>query len=299
MNLKKWFSTNLTEKHVEKCVKILLAIFVMVFSGFVLAQKVPEAGFVQNTVDRLEENKTTVMEFSGATLATSLAISALPDDFASPLANALTDMNKYCIFIFAVLFVEKLIVLEGTKISLVYMIPIACGLYILWVLFKKEVFKNFALKFLIFGMAVVFVIPFSTYFTEKVCDDYLVYVDETITEANAGAEKVNEIMMTGDEEATIFDKLSDAFKTAMQGMSDLLAYFENVIKKCVNSIAIMVVTTFVLPILVLFIFRWLIKELFSVSLPKPPMKVVLPKEKGRKEGVKYTKETAIETDLED
>ena len=282
MNLKKWLTTNFTEIHTEKLAKILLAIFIMVLSSFVLAYKVPERRFVQETLESLEKSKTTVMEFSGATIAVSLAITALPDDFGSPLANTLADMNKYFIFIFAILYVEKLIVVEGIKLSFVYIIPFACGLYILSVLSGKAIFKVFASKLMILGLAVVLVIPLSTHFTEKVCEDYLVYVDETISEANAGAEKVNGVMASGDEGTTVFEKLTDAFKTAVQGISDLLTYFENVLKRCVNSIAIMIVTTFVLPMIVLLLFRWLLKELFSLSLPAPRADIVLPKEKNDK-----------------
>ena len=269
MNLKEWLTVNFTEIHTEKLAKILLAVFIIVFSIFVLPNKVPESRFVQETLENLEESKMTVMEFSGATIAVSLAITALPDDFGSPLANTLTDMNKYFIFIFAVLFVEKLIVVQGMTLSFLYIIPFACGLYILSVLSGKAIFKVFASKLMILGLAVVLVIPLSTHFTEKVCKDYLVYVDETISEANDGAEKVNGVMASGDGEASVFEKLTDAFKTAVQGISDLLTYFENVLKKCVNSIAIMIVTTFVLPMIVLLLFRWLLKELFSLSLPAP------------------------------
>ena len=70
------------------------------------------------------------MKFSGNTIGTSVALSALPDDFASPLAGTVSDLNTYFIFMFAVIFVEKLIVLIGTKISLAYIIPFACVLYI-------------------------------------------------------------------------------------------------------------------------------------------------------------------------
>ena len=185
MNLKKWLTANFTEIHTEKLAKILLAIFIMVLSIFVLAYKFPESSYVQETRESLEESKITVMEFSGATIAVSVAITALPDDFGSPLANTLADMNKYFIFIFAVLFVEKLIVVEGMKLSFVYIIPFACGLYILSVLFGKAVFKVLASKLMILGLAVVLVIPLSTHITEKVCEDYLVYVDETIEEASA------------------------------------------------------------------------------------------------------------------
>ena len=46
-------------------------------------------------------------------------------------------------------------------------------------------------------------------------------------------------MATSNEDATIFDKLSDAFETAIKDVTTLLEYFNNVIKKCVNSVAIM------------------------------------------------------------
>lgn len=279
MDINKWLMKELTDKRLEKLAKCLVLVFIMVLSIFVLSRKIPETKMIQNTIVSIDESNKTVMEFSGATIATSLAISALPDDFASPLAGTLADMNQYFLFIFAVLFVEKLIVIEGVELSFVYIIPAACVLYMLFVWFRKEVFKSFATKLLVLGLAIIVVIPFSTHFTEKVCAEYMGYVDETIAEANAGAEKVNEVMVSGEEEETIFDKLSEAFKTAIQGMSDLLAYFKNMVKKCINSIAIMIVTTFVLPLLVLFLFRWLLNELFAWNLAKPQVTIRLPKGK--------------------
>lgn len=294
MNLTEWYKTKITDIHRVKLAKILLAVLIAVSSVSILAYKVPEHRYVKETLDSLEESRTTIMEFSGATIAVSLAITALPDDFGSPLASTLTDMNKYFVFIFAVLYVERLIVVEGMKLSFVYIIPIACILYILAVLSGKAFFKNFAAKLMVLGLAIVFVIPISTHVTEKVCDDYLVYVDETIAEADAGAEKVNEIMASGEEGTTVFDKLTDAFKTAIQGISDLLTYFENVLKKCVNSIAIMIVTTFVVPLLVLLLFRWLLKELFSLNLQTPRVNVILSEEKNGKKVV----ETGLENEGE-
>lgn len=262
----------------EKLVKILAIVFLMVFSFTVLTHVIPESKFVQDTVKHLEDSQNTIMKFSGTTIATSLSLSALPNDFASPLASTVSDLNTYFIFIFAVLFVEKLLVIEGIKIALVWMIPAACILGILAIVFEKEMFKNFAKKLLILGISVIMVVPVSTHFTENVCADYLTYVDETIEEADAGAGKINEIMAEGNEEATFFDKLSDAFKTAISDVNDLLAYFKNVVKKCVNSVAVMIVTTFVLPMLVMLLFRWLLTELFALHLPEPKVSIKLPKE---------------------
>lgn len=260
----------------EKLVKLLFAAFIMVFSITILACKIPESSFVQESLESLEEAQNTIMKFSGATLSTSLAISALPDDFASPLADTIADLNTYFIFMFAVIFVEKLIVVEGTNIALTYIIPVACALYMLYIISSKGVFRNFAIKLLILGISVVMVIPFSTHFTETICHDYLVYVDETIAETEAGANKINEVMSSDEEDTPLFDKLSDAFKTVVQGVSDLLTYFNNIIKKCVNSVAVMLVTTFVLPFLMLMLFRWLLKELFAIHISIPDVRIRLP-----------------------
>ena len=273
----------------EKLVKILAIVFLMVFSFTVLTHVIPESKFVQDTVKHLEDSQNTIMKFSGTTIATSLSLSALPNDFASPLASTVSDLNTYFIFIFAVLFVEKLLVIEGIKIALVWMIPAACVLGILAIVFEKEMFKNFAKKLLILGISVIMVVPMSTHFTETVCADYLTYVDETIEEADAGAGKINEIMAEGNEEATFFDKLSDAFKTAISDVNDLLAYFKNVVKKCVNSVAVMIVTTFVLPMQVMLLFRWLLTELFALHLPAPKVSIKLPKELKNK----FRKETDL------
>ena len=273
----------------EKLVKILAIVFLMVFSFTVLTHVIPESKFVQDTVKHLEDSQNTIMKFSGTTIATSLSLSALPNDFASPLASTVSDLNTYFIFIFAVLFVEKLLVIEGIKIALVWMIPAACILGILAIVFEKEMFKNFAKKLLILGISVILVVPMSTHFTETVCADYLTYVDETIEEADAGAGKINEIMAEGNEQATFFDKLSDAFKTAISDVNDLLAYFKNVVKKCVNSVAVMIVTTFVLPMLVMLLFRWLLTELFALHLPAPKVSIKLPKELKNK----FRKETDL------
>ncbi|MBR5268506.1 MAG: hypothetical protein IKU20_09980 [Lachnospiraceae bacterium] len=260
----------------EKLAKTLFLILIMVISINVLTVKIPESKYVQQTIDHLEKSQNTVMTFSGTTLTTSLALSALPDDFASPLAETVSDLNTYFIFMFAALFVEKLIVVEGTKIALTWIIPAACILYILNVWSTRDIFKSFANKLMILGISLVIVIPFSTHFTEHVCANYMAYVDETIAETNNGATKINDIMASDNEDSTIFDKLTDAFKTAIQGVNDLLTYFKNVIKKCINSVAILMVTTFGLPILILMLFRWLLSELFSLHLSIPETTIRLP-----------------------
>jgi len=235
-------------KRIEKIVRTLVAVLILTLSINVLFYVIPETKWVQNSIDSLEKSQDTIMTFSGTTIATSIAISALPDDFASPLAGTISDLNIYFVFMLIVVFVEKLLVVEGIKIAFAYIIPVSCILYVIYIWSTKNVLKDFAKKLIILGVAVITVIPFSTHFTETVCDDYIAYVDETIAETEAGADEINN---SG---------------SVIQNVGNMLTYFKNVVKKCVNSVAIMVVITFVVPLLVLMLFRWLLKELFALHI---------------------------------
>ena len=107
----------MTEKVTGKAVKILFAILLMVISICVLSVKVPDLEYVKDSIECLDESRDRVMTFSGSTLTASTAISLLPKDWANPLANSLADMNKYFVFMFAVIFLEKLMVVEGIRIA--------------------------------------------------------------------------------------------------------------------------------------------------------------------------------------
>lgn len=258
----------LSEKNAKFALRIIVPIFIAILSIFVLANKIPQTKFIEKSVESLDENKNTVIEFTGATMATSLAISALPDDFASPLANSLADMNKYFVIILAVTFLERMILLEGTKFAFLVVIPIACGIYLISLIPHLELIRNFSIKLAILGMALILAIPCSTYLVDTLGANYMTYVQETIVETDEGAEKINELIASGDEDASFFEKLSNAFKTAIAGVTDLIEYFNTTIKKCMNSIAVLIVTTCIVPICVLFFFKWLLKELFSIHLPE-------------------------------
>ncbi|MCQ2520346.1 MAG: hypothetical protein MJ107_07440 [Lachnospiraceae bacterium] len=262
----------------KKVIKYLIPLFIAVLSFSILAPKVSDSKTVQASLESIDNSQATVLAFAGATTAASLAMSAFPDDFATPLANTLSNMNKYFIFILIVLFVERLILTEGIKVALAYLIPIACGFIILGLAIKKDAVKAFGNKLFVLALAVTLVVPCSTKFTEVVCADYLVYVDETIEETSDGAGKINDILTDSEEgDTTLFEKISNAFKNAVQSISDLLDYFNNLIKKGGNSIAILIVTNFVLPILTLFFFKWLFGELFALNLPAPKINILAPK----------------------
>ncbi len=252
--------------------KILMLILIAALTFFFLAAEIPETEFIKDSIESIEDSNDTVMRFSAATLSTSLAISALPDDFATPLAESLSDMNIYFVAILVVLFLEKILILYGVKLTLTIILPIACGIGILSVLLKSDIIKSFAIRLSILGLAVALVVPCSTQLTKVVAADLTAYVEETIVDTEDGAGKLNEAMDGSTEEQTMFERLSELFQTAMDGVSDLMLHFQNTIRKCMNSIAILILTNCLMPLLSFFILRWVLKETFQLAIPLPPMK---------------------------
>lgn len=262
----------LSEKNAALWVRILILILAAVFSFFIAASMLPETGFVQGSLESLEESSDMVMKFSAVTLSTSLAISALPDDFATPLAESLSDMNIYFIAILVVLFFEKLLLQYGVKLAFVILIPAACAVGVLFVATQRGLLKGLAIRLCILGLAVALVVPCSTHLTDYVAADLMDYVSETIEETENDAGKLSEAMEDSSGEKTIFERLSDLFHTAVNSVSDLMAYFQNTIRRCMNAIAILILTNCLMPLLTLFVLRWILREVFQIVLPMPSLK---------------------------
>ena len=262
----------LSAKHAALTAKILLLSLAAALSFFVVTAWLPDSDFVRDSIESVEDSSNTVMKFSAATLSTSVAISALPDDFATPLAESLADMNIYFVAILAVLFLEKILIQYGIKLTFAIIIPLACLAGIIAIGIKREVLKGIAARLCILGLAVAFVVPCSTHITNMVAADLTAYVDSTIEETTAGADKLNEAMEGGTEDQTMFEKLSDLFRTAIHDVSDLMLHFQNTIRRCMNSIAILILTNCLMPLLTFFILKWILKETFQIVIPTPTMR---------------------------
>lgn len=262
----------LSEKQAALAIKILSLLLIAVLSFFTAASVLPKTDFVQESLESVEESSSTVMKFSAATLSTSLAISALPDDFATPLADSLADLNIYFIAILVVLFLEKILIQYGIKAAFMLLIPGACAVGMLFIATKKDILKGLAVRLCILGLAIAFVVPCSTHITSIVASDLTAYVNETIEETENGAGKLNEAMEDNGEDQSIFEKLSDLFQTAIHGVSDLMLHFQNTIRRCMNSIAILILTNCLMPLLTLFVLKWILGEVFQIVIPMPPMR---------------------------
>ena len=180
-------------------------------------------------------------------------------------------MNVYFVFILMVLFFEEILLRSGIEAAFGIMIPIACVLAALSILVKRVVLQQLATKILVLALAIAFVVPCNTYMSKVVGNEIHTYVEETIEETEQGIGKMDDVMKNGEDNKTMFEKLSDLFHTAIKGVSDLLTYIQNTIRKCLNAIAILIVSNFIMPLFSFFILKWVLKETFGIVLPSVPV----------------------------
>ena len=235
----------------EKQKKILFAlipIVIALLSFFVIARFTSSTEFNAKTIQSLDDQKTTVMELAAASTAASAAITLIPGDVGTPIA---------CVFF------------SG---------------YLLW---RKEILRVVAQKFLLFGLAVYLVIPASVKVADMIETTYASSIESTIETAK---QTTDEIESETGESGQVDDKSSNEksqsdsdsdskenaggffsglFNKVQEGVSTATANVENVLNNFIEALAILLVTSCLIPILVLIFFVWLVKMLLGLNIDIP------------------------------
>ena len=91
----------------EKQKQILLAILpivIAILSFFVIAGVTSNVEFNAKTIQSLDEKKTTVMELTAASTAASAAITLIPGDVGTPIADKLADLSGYFLIVLCAIY---------------------------------------------------------------------------------------------------------------------------------------------------------------------------------------------------
>ncbi len=255
---------NLEEKTTKNIllVKVSLLIFLIVISFFVASAKATDLPVFQHSVSTLDDSKEMVMNVTKATLGMSLVITFLPDDWGTPLADELADMNKYLVFMLGMIFVESLLITKGVPLVFKLIIPIALVLLLINLFTKKRILKVIATKLLALSLVVLLVVPCGTAISNWLCADGMSYVNETVTMVEEDTEQVEGIT-EGAQDKSFYEKISGVFNTAIEGAKDLFDYYKGVVGKFLNAIAIMVVAYCVIPVATFLLLFWILNQLFQ------------------------------------
>ena len=274
----------------EKQKKILFAlipIVIALLSFFVIARFTSSTEFNAKTIQSLDDKKTTVMELAAASTAASAAITLIPGDVGTPIANKLADLSSYFLIVLCAIYLEKYLVTITGYAAFKILVPIACVFFSGYLLWRKEILRVDAQKFLLFGLAVYLVIPASVKVADMIETTYASSIESTIETAK---QTTDEIESETGESGQMDDKSSNEksqsdsdsdskenaggffsglFNKVQEGVSTATANVENVLNNFIEALAILLVTSCLIPILVLIFFVWLVKMLLGLNIDIP------------------------------
>ena len=274
----------------EKQKKILFAlipIVIALLSFFVIARFTSSTEFNAKTIQSLDDKKTTVMELAAASTAASAAITLIPGDVGTPIANKLADLSSYFLIVLCAIYLEKYLVTITGYAAFKILVPIACVFFSGYLLWRKEILRVVAQKFLLFGLAVYLVIPASVKVADMIETTYASSIESTIETAKQTTDEIEsetgesgQVDDKSSNEKTQSDSDSDSkenaggffsglFNKVQEGVSTATANVENVLNNFIEALAILLVTSCLIPILVLIFFVWLVKMLLGLNIDIP------------------------------
>ena len=255
----------------EHTLKRILACLILVF--FAVVSFLPVARLATNpesytaTSASIDEKVDTVLKLTATSTVASAGISAIPGDTATPIADKLADFTEYFLLILCVLYSEKyLLTIIGAGTFRV-LIPCACLLFGIGLYWNPRVMQKLAVKIALFGLAIFIAIPLSIRVSDMIFDTYRESIDGTIAAAEEFSEETAQLSGTKDDGliASILSRLSET-------ASSLSNKAANIMNRFIESLAVMIVTSCVIPVLVLLFFIWLIKMLTGIDIPIPARK---------------------------
>ncbi len=242
---------------------VAAAVILALASIFGVAKLTTDPAFYQKSIAALEEKQETVLELT---------------------ADKLADLSGYFLIVLCAIFLEKYLLTITAAAAFKVLIPAACAVFATAALFPhlRRTAGALAWKLALFSVAIMLVIPVGIRVSDLIEDTYQASIAATIQEAKEATDTIQSSQNEGSatEQSGIsgfFSKVTDSITGAAAGAVEKL---RNVLNRFLEALAVMLVTTCLIPILVLLFFVWLVKLILGVELPPLGM----PRRSGEKIG---------------
>lgn len=278
-------------------VRLLVYLLAALLSVFVVTPIVTSPKRNAHTLESLDAKKKDVQELTTAATGTAIAITLLPGDAATPIANKLADLSQYLLIVLCAIYLEKYLVTVMGLVTFRYLVPIAMGLLCIDLALKKHEIRSAALKISLLGIALTFVIPASVAITDMIETTYKASIESALENSEEVTKEISGGASTADlqkeesastaatqDDQSLWDKIRGIPRAVTEGTTDVvsnltqvseekLKELETVLNNFMESIAVMIITSCVIPILVLVFFIYVIKSVVSAATP---VRIVLP-----------------------
>ena len=235
--------------------KIMITALLFLFAVISFTMIAPRAADPANhrhSIEQTEDKIASVMTLSGGAAATSATLSLLPGDICTPLAEQLAELAKYFLLILSALYLEKFLITLSGYISFMCLIPLACVILGIAVIRGRRDFLRTALKIALIAVIIFLIVPASVKLSDMVYRTQESKVNDTI-------EQYNDLEIEGGSDTGLIGELS----SITSGTIDKITSFMD---NMLESLAVMIVTACVIPLLVFAFLIWLVRVIFSANV---------------------------------
>lgn len=231
-----------------------------------------------STVSVLDQKKSNVLGLTATSVALSAGISAIPGDTGTPIAEQLSQLASNLGIVLAMLYLEKYLLTILSFLSFGILIPLSCALFAIAVgmhnrLSTSRMVRILGTRILVVALIALAVVPASVWVTERIDETYEVSVaqatdstEDTKTQADSSDDSDKSSGNLIDDLINAATDLGNTVASGLQSVTDdVIAQVNSIIEGAV----VMIVTSCVIPILVLLVFMWLGHVLLGIDISAP------------------------------
>lgn len=173
--------------------KWILPILICLSSFYMVAQKTSTPEFHEQSIQYLDEKRNTVMTLAASSAAISTAITILPGDTGTPIANGLADLSSKFLLVLGAIYLEKYALTLTCMVTFKYIIPILCLAWLVNNVTKWDWLRIVCIKIGVMAIAMCLIVPCSVKLSKTIEATYETSIQETIDNANNIQKKIKKL----------------------------------------------------------------------------------------------------------
>lgn len=260
---------------------IVALVVLALLSGFVARPHFADTKTWDSTIEVIDQKKGNVLALTASCVALSAGITALPGDTGTPVAEQLAQLSGNLGIVLAVLYLEKYLLTILWSVGLGILIPFALVLFAVslgihgrWS--TSAVLRRVATRVLVVAVIGMALVPASVWVSQKVDETYRVSIEQTeqkATEASKTSSTKSEKKSETTENKNVLEQLTDGASSLLTSVTDSAkSMTDEVVQQVtdlIEGVIVMIVTSCVIPLLVLVAFLWLGHTLLGIDISGP------------------------------
>jgi len=256
---------------------IVALVVLALLSGFVARPHFADTKTWDSTIEVIDQKKGNVLALTTSCVALSAGITALPGDTGTPVAEQLAQLSGNLGIVLAVQYLLTILWSVGLGILIPFalvLFAVSLGIHGRWS--TSAVLRRAATRVLVVAVIGMALVPASVWVSQKVDETYQVSIEQTeqkATEASKASSTKSEKKSETTENKNVLEQLTDGASSLLTSVTDSAkSMTDKVVQQVtdlIEGVIVMIVTSCVIPLLVLAAFLWLGHTLLGIDISGP------------------------------